>query len=487
MEEEINNGVHPSEIAFLAFTRAAANEAATRAATRFGLNPEEDLPWFRTIHSLVYRRLGITRDEIMGARDWEEFSQVIGESLGPPDANVEDLGIIHERHKGSTMLRIVDYSATTMQSLSDTYHDLREPVDYHELKRFDQAYTQYKVDSAKMDFTDMLLFFIREGEPIPVRVGIIDEAQDLTRSQWAAAEVALSGAERVYVGGDDDQAIYRWAGADIETFLSLSDHGTAEVLPISHRLPEIIHDLSQGITRRISSRYRKQFDHSSREGVLEYYWELDHIADTIINSTGSWMLLARNRYATRKMEDFVQYLGLPYRTRTGSAISEEHVRLINLWNKVRHSFGDPEESFSAQEFRDVCVASMAMIPTLRETEQYPVSQVRSWITERVSSQPWEQAFRWMHPVQRDYYSTLIRRKQSLTDTPRITIETIHGVKGAEADHVLLLPDMSSRTYQSYTKEPDHEHRVFYVGATRARESLHLISPHTQRYYPLISS
>ena len=66
------------------------------------------------------------------------------------------------------------------------------------------------------------------------------------------------------------------------------------------------------------------------------------------------------------------------------------------------------------------------------------------------------------------------------------METIHGVKGAQADNVLLLLDYSRRTANGFNLNPDHEHRVFYVGVTRAYHSLHIIRPQTYNSYPGLS-
>ena len=53
VDEALENGTHPHRIAFLAFTRKAANEAKERAAERFGLDPKKDLIYCRTLHSLA--------------------------------------------------------------------------------------------------------------------------------------------------------------------------------------------------------------------------------------------------------------------------------------------------------------------------------------------------------------------------------------------------------------------------------------------------
>ena len=49
VEAALADGVRPSEVAFVAFTVAAADEARGRAATRFGLETKA-LLHFRTLH-----------------------------------------------------------------------------------------------------------------------------------------------------------------------------------------------------------------------------------------------------------------------------------------------------------------------------------------------------------------------------------------------------------------------------------------------------
>jgi ATP-dependent exoDNAse (exonuclease V) alpha subunit len=72
----------------------------------------------------------------------------------------------------------------------------------------------------------------------------------------------------------------------------------------------------------------------------------------------------------------------------------------------------------------------------------------------------------------------------LQDSCNIEINTIHGTKGKEADNVVILPDMTEITYKSMLNDPDNEHRVFYVAATRARKNLYVHAPVTNRFYKL---
>ena len=65
VDKALSSGVSPHEIAFLAFTRKAATEAKERAAVRFNLDPEDDLFYFRTIHSLTYKLLNLRQKDLM--------------------------------------------------------------------------------------------------------------------------------------------------------------------------------------------------------------------------------------------------------------------------------------------------------------------------------------------------------------------------------------------------------------------------------------
>jgi len=468
VEAELQSGVRPSEIAFCTFTKAAAKEAQQRAAEKFGLDADEDLPWFRTIHSLAYKALGITRDEVMGWRDWKEFADLLGCDI-TGHYNMDTL--IPSGTKGDRMLRVADYAATTMISLEEAWHELGEAVDWRELVYFDESFSRYKSESSKIDFTDMLVHYLNNGDPLGVRVGIVDEAQDLTASQWAAIRRAFAHCERVYVGGDDDQAIYRWAGADVEQFLRLSRN--PEVLPVSHRLPKSVFKLANEVSSRITHRYAKNFLSTARKGVVERHMEPEFVD----LSSGKWLLLARNQYMLDRLIKMARDQGVNYQTRQqGIAANPKHVEAMLLWEKLR---AGKKEDMSADEVRIVLDALGKRIPQLRELRRYTPLDLKLKLKKI-----WHDALLGIPAEDRDFYVSCLRRGEKLTQPPRVRIETIHGVKGAEEDNVMIMTDLSTRTYEGFQVNPDHEHRVFYVGVTRAKSSLHIVAPQSDRFYPI---
>ena len=74
-----------------------------------------------------------------------------------------------------------------------------------------------------------------------------------------------------------------------------------------------------------------------------------------------------------------------------------------------------------------------------------------------------------------------RKYDALSQKPKCIVGTIHSVKGGEAECVYLMPDLSVAGMQEYIKGGegrDAVYRMFYVGITRARESLILCGPAT---------
>jgi superfamily I DNA/RNA helicase len=102
---------------------------------------------------------------------------------------------------------------------------------------------------------------------------------------------------------------------------------------------------------------------------------------------------------------------------------------------------------------------------------------------------------WWHILKRNftsqqvlYFLRLLKRygQKELDNPPNIIIDTIHSVKGGEADHVVLY---SKANYPSNfrTKSRDektNEKKVWYTGATRARKTIHLLDTNYKYNYPI---
>ena len=78
----------------------------------------------------------------------------------------------------------------------------------------------------------------------------------------------------------------------------------------------------------------------------------------------------------------------------------------------------------------------------------------------------------------DHLSQYLRRielmGEDVTKDPRIKIGTIHSMKGGEDDICVLYTGISK--FIEETSSIEGEHRVFYVGVTRAKRVLHIVEP-----------
>ena len=54
----------------------------------------------------------------------------------------------------------------------------------------------------------------------------VDEAQDLSLVQWKLVKKIEEKSQDSYISGDDDQAIYKWNGAHVSTFINLEGERT---------------------------------------------------------------------------------------------------------------------------------------------------------------------------------------------------------------------------------------------------------------------
>ena len=98
--------------------------------------------------------------------------------------------------------------------------------------------------------------------------------------------------------------------------------------------------------------------------------------------------------------------------------------------------------------------------------------------------PWYSYFKGIGDDTLQYYRDVLNNGQKLSEEPKVHISTIHGVKGGEADCVAMLTDVSWRCKNAAKTLPDSEHRAFFVGVTRARNELHIITPQTPVYYEM---
>lgn len=463
----------PDKVGYFAFTQKAAYEARDRAIKKFNLE-EDDLPYFRTLHSLAFRRLGIKKENVMQRRHYKD----LGKKLGFPVT----YAVYENDHSGiftsdSDYLRIINLAKLRGLTVEQQY-DLNEhnqDLERDKLRIIANELERYKKEYGLIDFNDMIMQFTRSSTAVPkFDVVFIDEAQDLSRMQWDMARAIWNKTTDSFIAGDDDQAIFRWAGADVDSFIAQE----GQMLPLqqSFRIPAKIHQLAMGIINRIKNRINKSWSPKIHQGSLSRYDDFEQLD----MSSGEWLVLARTKYMLDQLEPTLYLNGWHYQNKFRRT-KEQNLHLAAIdWENLRK--GVPLKHDQLERIygymTDIQTDKNKLKGMLKEStysidilkEQYGLK------TEAV----WYEAFDDAPKRDIDYLRKMRKNGEKLNEAPRITLSTIHGAKGGESENVVLLTDLSLNTMKSYEQNPDDENRLFYVGATRTKEHLHIIEPQ-QKY------
>jgi DNA helicase-2/ATP-dependent DNA helicase PcrA len=480
VEQKLEAGVKPTRIAYMSFTTKAVNEAISRAEKKFGFTKQK-LPFFRTVHSFCFKQTGASRSSVMNNAHYQDLASILGISLNGK-LDEEGTGLPVGGTVGDQMLFADNLARSTGKTLKETYEELSYPdFSWHQLKQFSKALKEYKDDSGLMDFTDMLREYLETGRAADVDVAIIDEAQDLSKAQWEVIRRAFADTAEVYIAGDDDQAIYTWSGADVNSFLSLE--GEREVLAKSWRLPSSIHKLSQKIIKRVSKRFPKNFESKDEAGFISYY----HHPSMIEDAEGTWLFLARNAYQLSGIKRMLFEQGVTFTTSQGSSIKSKEHKAIVYWERLRA--GKPQLGNDIKSILGFLEVGFSINrgykdgKTLLDDVEYTIEDLTK-DHGIMTTAPWHEALTGIPLEQREYYLMVLRQggPKALSQPPRHHVSTIHGVKGGEADQVVLFTDLAKKSHAAYLLNPDDETRVFYVGITRAKKHVHIVLPQTNMHF-----
>jgi superfamily I DNA/RNA helicase len=491
VEAYLGSGATPDRILLVTFTRNARAEALDRLVQASGADPDS-FPWIRTIHSVCYHLLGLRPEQVMQPEDYRRFGESYGWrfSLGKVDLDDpyggaslrswEDWALFAEQLRRAKLLGHAEAVATF------PVPPIGAGWDEDQARRFTERLEDYKRQCGLVDFADMLTMVVEQGLDTGCTHLFVDEAQDLSPAQWAVI-TAWARRAPLMVFGDDDQCIYRFGGAD-PTLLNGRDAHQL-VLSRSWRLPPAVHQQARSIITQVRRRVPKAFEPRCPEGgsigVAAAWHEVD------LEAEGRQLLIARNRVHLGPLREHLVEAGLPFRDRTSAAgVPDPHsvrgraIRAVldlvegrvvrgsdlrALRRRVPARLWPQDQIGGAHAFWSIdhlteAGATTVLVQTMRED---PLGVLRG---------------------DESYVRRLVERhgRKVLDQAPRIELATIHGVKGEEAKHVAVCTNMTGQTWWNWLREPDDEHRVFYVGATRARERLTWVSlwdPSGRTYHP----
>jgi superfamily I DNA/RNA helicase len=464
------------KIGYFSFTRKAANEARDRAIEKFGLD-KKSFKWFSTLHSCGYHSIDQEGRTVMGRPQFKSFAEKIGlKSKLVIDTETGMSDNIYLNQHNLARARGIPLEEHYRKYVDTTL------VDWKYLEHLSTAYEQFKEVNRYIDYADMLYEAVNENLLPILDVVFIDEAQDLTPLQWAMVEHFAETSQRLYLAGDDDQAIYRWLGADVERFIEYPAEEI--VLPKSYRVKKEVQAFAQQIIGVTKNRIQKTWDPQEENGVVKYHQTID----SIDLSKNNWLLLGRDKFILNKLEEACRNQGLWYEKQEYKnivkPIAQRMFDAVIGWHELaKGEMVDKRTIKKVFFYKKVSDKYEEALEKMNDSHLYDLDTLKV-LFGPFSVGEWQYALEKINIQDRAYLLRLALGDDDITKKPRIKISTIHAAKGGECDNVLLTTDMNIKTYNSYQKDSDDEQRVFYVGATRAKEELHVLLPQTTMHFRL---
>jgi DNA gyrase/topoisomerase IV subunit B len=192
--------------------------------------------------------------------------------------------------------------------------------------------------------------------------------------------------------------------------------------------------------------------------------------------SGEWLVLARTKYMLNELEDTLYRKGFYYKNKFKRTKEQNlHIAATDWENARKGTMLSHDQcmkiftymtdnNFDRNKVKGMTKGGMFRLEDLKKDFGIKTDAV------------WFEAFDNAPGRDVSYLTKMRKNDEKLDEKPRIQLSTIHGAKGGESENVVLLTDLSENTMKAYERNADDENRLFYVGATRTKEHLHIISP-----------
>ena len=465
----IDGGASPETIAAITFNKRAAEELAERldaAVAPLGIGPR--VVRVRTFHALgreILRAAGRPVEPLV------DRGALVGELW--PDATTAERGQLD-----TTFSRLkLDLSVTAAEVAADP--------DAGPIARAFVSYESALAARGGLDFDDLVrgaLDALDQDVQLLTQWRqrcshlLVDEVQDVDRSQLRLALLLAAPDNRIFLVGDDDQSIYGWRLADVRRVLGLdaSLPGLRRVdLQVNHRCPVPVVDRAVRLIEHNRERFAKVVrprpdapgsvilapdatDEPARTERLLRSWPEDD---------GTRAILARTNRELRPAVIAAMAIGEPFRAPSVELLVDDPL-LDGLLRRAQTETDPrwPPLVRLAALRRAVCADGS-------EAERDLATALLAW------APPYAELDTFVAAIE----ATRARLAELRRDDARLSLATAHSTKGAEYDHVAVV-GMEEGRFPSgraigEADDPDRaleeERRLGYVAWTRARRTLTL--------------
>ncbi len=344
----IEQGVAPSSILALTFTKKAAEQMRERIDTMMADGRSK---WIRmgTFHSIFSRILRENAEAIGYTRNYTIYE--------PNDCKSLIKSILKERNLGDDIYK----PNNILSRISFAKNSLVTPEAYaantafatedrrNRIPEFGNVYAAYcarcKANDS-MDFDDLLLqtnILLRDKADVLARYQqefkyiLVDEYQDTNYAQYIIIRRLSQHHGKVCVVGDDAQSIYSFRGAKIENIMNFrKDYPQAMTFKLeqNYRSTQTIVDAANSVIERNSKRMEKKCfsagDVGEKIRVVQAYTDREEaqlVADSIRERVresakdeySEMAVLYRNNSQSQAIENALRSKAIPYKIYKGSS------------------------------------------------------------------------------------------------------------------------------------------------------------------------
>ena len=514
--------VKPSEITAVTFTNQAAGELRERLKRELANKRGQSLIQTGTFHSICLKMLEAAGEKADLA-DPLELSALAEEILEEESKPLRPTEFLRRVSRKKTELALAQ--------------EMSEKTGEKEENSFQKAFDRYRTAMEAqgwLDFDDLLIrtvSLLRENCPAirrfcsHFRYLLVDEFQDISPLQYALIREWNKEGRELFVIGDPDQAIYGFRGSDAECFKRLlQDIPETKVIALqeNYRSTEPIVKAAcsvishnPGGERTLAAKAgsgdpvrvvkaggrRSEGIFTAREinrmiGGIDMLdaQERGAVLEKGPRSFSDIAVLCRTNRQAEEMEECLRTEGIPYIvTGRGTFLEADTVREAEGFFALLTEAGEGMEETAFKRTVQFLNRRIGGEKLLQLLEKYrpmagkkPADLLKAWMGDRdlKEDEPLARlaSMAMFHKTMKDFLFTLFwgregdlkrcGKKRYAADA--VSLMTLHASKGLEFPAVII-PGMRKGSLPLETEQAEEERRLFYVGMTRAREELILVT------------
>lgn len=382
-----------------------------------------------------------------------------------------------------------------------------------------KAYVDWKKRNNVFDYVSVLRYFLavpvqtlrpakEAGEPW---VLILDEAQDFSPLQWAVVRKVekMGSFDYIIAAGDPNQSIYGFQGANPADFEDFRKGGATIVLNQSYRLPRRVQKKAEMLTKWLGTAWK--YAPREEEGRVKVFTvnkkqlrAMDKaVGDKVVELVNqsaekgkTVFVLLRTNKQVRELEKYIIAAGYSV-----SRIKNDY-SLSDLLDEVLEF----EEEKKVGELLYYAVTSLDETGVLLRNKLKNNVTVNSTLKDAYIRSTLEDYFRTgnidmkildegtfldlAEYFEKHYLDVLDTEEKLIYEAmmenhngKTVFVDTLHASKGEEADVVIVIDFVNARIEKEVQKDNEalrEEIRTLYVGMTRAKEELYVITSNSKR-------